>query len=306
MHRYVNLDGGEHTKWRKIIRRSQATIKRKMKKTGAPAAAVKPKIEELFQPLSLGQGLRITWLGHSGWLLQTAGASIFIDPVMGRGVNAFIRKKAVFKSKLLKFLPTSAVLISHDHYDHLQVKFLKKVGAKVIAGTGMKKFLNGKKLPAEELKWWETTQIGPAKITFLPSKHGSQRGLLDMNLRLWGGFMIETPDIRIYHAGDSAYCDIFKIIATSFKKVDIALLPIGCYGPESSRTKDHMTPEQAVKAFLDIKAKIMIPMHWGTYQISDEPLDEPLHRLIKEWRRRQLNDQKLKIMAVGESMYLKK
>ena len=212
MHRYVNLDGGEQTKFRKIIKRSRETIKQKIKKLGAPAASVKPKIEEIFKPMLPGHGLRITWLGHSSWLLQTSGVSIFVDPVMGRGINAFVRRKAAFKSKLLKFLPANAVLISHDHYDHLQVRFLKKVGAKVIAGTGMEKFLNGKKIEAEELKWWETTNIGPIKITFLPSKHGSQRGVLDTNMRLWGGFMVEAPEVRLYHAGDTAYFGIFKEI----------------------------------------------------------------------------------------------
>lgn len=306
MNRYVNLDGSEHSRMRRIIIRARKTLTAKLKKEGAPAPAVKPNIEELLKPSNKNNEATLTWLGHSGWLVQMGGTSLFIDPVMGKRINPFIRKKVLLSSKLLKLLPIDSVLITHDHYDHLQIRFLKAVGAKVLAGVGTGKFIKSKKIEATELKWWEFIKIGNLKITFVPSKHCSQRGMLDANTRLWGGFVIESPRFSLYHAGDTAYFEIFKEIQKSFKAIDVALLPIGCYSPEHVRTRDHMTPEQAVKAFMDLKASLMIPMHWGTYRISDEPLDEPPHRLVTEWQKRKLDSEKLKIMAVGESLRIRK
>jgi L-ascorbate metabolism protein UlaG (beta-lactamase superfamily) len=306
MNRFVNLDGSGHTKLPKMIRGIRKTIKAKIKHKGAPAPSVKPKIEELLKPVETGAGVRITWLGHSGWLIQTAGKSLLIDPVLGKRINAFLRRKAMFNLHLHKLKPIETVLITHDHYDHLHVRFLRHIGSKVIAGTGTGKFLQSKNIDAIELKWWEFINIGDIKITFVPAKHDSRRGVLDSNMRLWGGFIIETPDICMYHAGDTAYFNIFKEIAKSFKKIDIAFLPIGGYSPENLvQSKNHLTPEQAVKAFKDLGAQIMLPMHWGTYQMSDEPLDEPPNRLIKEWQKNKFEDERLKIMAVGESVHIK-
>lgn len=303
MHRYVNLDGSGHTKIPKMIKGIRKTLKMKMKDEGRPAASVKPHISYLLKPVKTGEGIRLTWLGHSGWLLQLSGISLLIDPVMGKKINAFVRRKVMFDAHLHHLCPIEAVLITHDHYDHLHVSFLKHIGSPVIAGTGMSKLLLRKDLKAEELKWWESVKIGDVKITFVPAKHGSRRGVLDPNTRLWGGFIIESPDAIIYHAGDTAYFDVFSEIAKSFKKIDIALLPIGGYSPENVRARHHLTPEQAVASFIDLNARYMVPMHWGTYRISDEPLDEPPARLNRAWKNNSLEDSRLKIMSVGESWH---
>jgi len=280
-------------------------LRRKKRETGLPAPQIKPKISEIKHPIEAKHDARITWLGHSGWLLQLNGYNILIDPVLSKKLGAVVRSRARFEAPVDSLPKIDLVLISHDHYDHLSKRLLKRINTRVIAGVGTGSLLKSKKLQSVELKWWETFQIDKLKITFVPSQHGSRRGLLDVNRRLWGGFIIEMPGVCLYHAGDTAYFSGFKEIQKRFDNIDIAFLPIGGYCPEKQRRKNHLTPEQAVQAFLDIKADFLFPMHWGSFRMSDEPLDEPPKRLNAEWKRRKINSSKLINMAVGESKLYK-
>lgn len=297
--RYTNLDGGHSIKLLKMVKR---VLHRKKKGAGTPAPQIKPKIHELKKPIMARHDLHITWLGHSGWLIQLNTLNILIDPILSKKLVGVVKSRTKFQAPISSLPKIDLVLISHDHYDHLSKHLLKKLQTRVVAGVGTGAILKSKKLQIIELKWWENITIENVKITFVPSQHSSRRGFLDGNKRLWGGFVIEAPgQIKIYHAGDSAYFSGFKNICERFPKIDIAFLPIGGYGPEIQRSKNHLTPEQAVQAFKDLGAKYMFPMHWGTFRMSDEPLDEPPKRLIAEWHRRKINPKKLIKMSVGET-----
>ncbi|HET9752789.1 MAG TPA: MBL fold metallo-hydrolase, partial [Myxococcales bacterium] len=155
-----------------------------------------------------------------------------------------------------------------------------------------------------ELGWWEEHREGGLSIAFVPSQHWSQRGPFDRNRSLWGGFVIEGSRSRLYHAGDTAWFAGFREIGERFPGLDAALLPIGAYDPGWFMETQHMNPEQAVQGFLDLRARRLVAMHWGTFKLTDEPLNEPPQRLRAEWRRRGLADDGLRIPAIGETLEL--
>jgi L-ascorbate metabolism protein UlaG (beta-lactamase superfamily) len=139
------------------------------------------------------------------------------------------------------------------------------------------------------------------RVSFVPSQHWSRRGPFDANKALWGGFVLEGSKSRIYHAGDTAYFAGFSEIGARYPGIDSALLPIGAYDPSWFMEKQHMNPEQAAQAFTDLGAHDFFAMHWGTFKLTDEPLQEPPERLRAEWTRRGLPLDKLHILAVGET-----
>jgi L-ascorbate metabolism protein UlaG (beta-lactamase superfamily) len=183
---------------------------------------------------------------------------------------------------------------------------LKQVNATVLAGLGMREVIGGEGLEVVELGWWKSTRVGPLTIHFVPSQHWSRRGVFDENKTLWGGFVIEGSSARLYHSGDTAYFEGFKMIGERFPDIDAAMLPIGAYDPEWFMTRQHMNPEQATQAFLDLNARDFLAMHWGTFKLTDEPLGEPPVRLEAEWKRRELPAEKRRVLAIGESFTVRR
>jgi L-ascorbate metabolism protein UlaG (beta-lactamase superfamily) len=276
------------------------TGRRRSSPDKAPVPKVDPDFALIARPPGSGEGARLTWIGHASWLVQIEGKSFLIDPIFGelrmgppRNVPAGIRPE--------ELPPIDAVLITHNHYDHLDLPSVKRVGAPVIAGLGLKKFFAGEGISATELNWWQSVDLGPVRVTFVPAQHWSRRGLWDANDTLWGGFIIEGGSARIYHAGDSAYFAGFSEIGGRFPVIDAALLPIGAYEPAWFMEKQHMNPEQAVQAYLDLGAKAFFAMHWGTFKLTYEPLDEPPRRLAAEWKKRGLPEAAMHVLAVGET-----
>ena len=162
--------------------------------------------------------------------------------------------------------------------------------------------IRDRRLPVTELDWWGSTRVGPVTVHFVPAQHWSRRGLKDANETLWGGFVVEGTSARVYHSGDTAYFEGFQEIGRRFPALDAALLPIGAYDPEWFMSRQHMNPEEAVRAFVDLGARRFLAMHWGTFKLTDEPLDEPPQRLDAEWKRRALPPEPLHVLAVGESL----
>ena len=193
-----------------------------------------------------------------------------------------------------------ATLVTHSHYDHYDRPSVNAAKARVICGTGLGREID---VPSSELAWWDTERINDqVRVTFVPSQHWSRRGLFDANETLWGGFVIEGSKARIYHAGDTAYFEGFTEIGKRFPEIDTALLPIGAYDPAWFMEKQHMNPVQAVQAFVDLRARNFVAMHWGTFKLTDEPLDEPPRLLRAEWERRGLPPAALHIPAVGATL----
>jgi L-ascorbate metabolism protein UlaG (beta-lactamase superfamily) len=220
----------------------------------------------------------LTWIGHASFLLQAGGLNILIDPVWGKWVKGI--KRIRMPGVELSALPgIDLVLITHAHFDHLDRKTLRSVASNqpVVVPFEVGNLVHdlGFQL-VQELHYWESFEFGPLRVTLTPCHHWGARMLHDTH-RGFGGYMIELGGRCIYHCGDTAYFDGFREIGSRFP-VELALLPIGAYDPPSLRAV-HMNPEQALEAFLDLDAKHMVPMHYGTFRLSYEPLDEPPRRL---------------------------
>lgn len=224
---------------------------------------------------SLKQGeVALTWIGHASFLAQFTDLNVLIDPNFANWLFLLKRiKRAGLKIEDLP--PIDLVLLTHAHFDHFHKPTLRRLAAPKIAitpwGVGdLAKNLGFGRIV--ELQWWESFSHGDWKVTLTPSKHWGARTLHDDH-RGYGGYILEHQGRRIYHAGDSAYFHGFKEIGRKCPP-EIALLPIGAYYPDTFRHV-HMGPDQAVKAFRDLKAKWLVPMHYGTFRLSFEDMDEP-------------------------------
>ncbi len=279
--------------------------KRHIRHPGPPAPAVAANLKQLSQ---LSGPPQATWIGHSSYLLSIAGEAVLIDPVFAEKVGYSYARHG--KPGLLpeQLPPVRAILISHNHYDHLNLASLRAIEpqATLIAPQGMKGYLR-KRCPHAaivELDWWQSTRMGPLEITFVPARHWSSRLLVGRNRSRWGGYIIQGNGYTVYHAGDSAWFEGFAEIAARFPKIDAAFMPIGAYEPLWFMQNHHMTPEQSGDAFLAVQAQRMIPMHYGTFQMTDEPLMEPLERLQDWWADQAPPQKELITPKIGETFAL--
>lgn len=301
--RYVNLDGSSPRGLSAILRWTvwdRIAGNRRHSPDRAPIPTVQPDLAALATPPASGEPARVTWLGHATFLIQLDGVSLLTDPALMPSITGGIPRNVPPGVPVEKLPRIDAVLVSHSHYDHLDLPTIEKVGAPVIAGLGLERFFRDRHLFATELGWWSEARVGPVKITFVPSQHWSRRGLFDTNRTLWGGFVIQGSRATIYHSGDTAYFEGFKQIAAKFPQLDAALLPIGAYDPAWFMSTMHLDPEQALQAFADLGATTFVAMHWGTFKLADEPLDEPPVRLEAERVRRGLPKERVRVLAIGE------
>jgi L-ascorbate metabolism protein UlaG (beta-lactamase superfamily) len=250
----------------------------------------------IFPRLRHGQ-VAITWIGHASFLIQFNDLNVLVDPNFANWL--FLMKRIKRSGLRLDDLPPiDLVLLSHAHFDHFHKGTLKKLPPNKmgIMPWGMGDLT--RKLGFErivELDWWESFSHKDWKVTLTPSKHWGARTLHDHH-RGYGGFVLEHQGRKIYHAGDSAYFEGFAEIGEKLRP-EIALLPIGAYHPETFR-RVHMGPDEAVIAFRDLRAKLLVPMHYGTFKLSFESLDEP-PRWLKEIAAQQKLTSRLKILDEG-------
>lgn len=247
----------------------------------------------------------IIWLGHSSFIIVINGKALIIDPVFFN--VSVIKRKVAVPCNLEVLKEIDYLLISHDHRDHLDVKSLDIIAKnnpniQALLPLGIGSLLNTntfKTIHKQEAGWYQEYDVGQdMRIIFLPAKHWGRRGAFDYNKSLWGGFLIIANDKKIFFSGDTAYdTTIFKEIHTEFGNIDVCLLPIGAYSPKYMMKDSHTTPEEAIQIFNDLGGKTFIPMHYGTYDLSDEPLGEPIERLKKGFT----NKEGLQILKVGES-----
>lgn len=244
----------------------------------------------------------ITWIGHSTFLIQTGGLNVLTDPVWAARMG--FEKRLSEPGIPIRDMPEiDVVLISHGHYDHLDFRSLKRLKGNplCLVPSGLSTLMKRKGMRrAAEYEWWEQERIGNTTFTFVPAQHWVRRTLWDTNRSHWGGWIVRTEHRKtIYFAGDSGYFRGFKEIGEKFS-IDYALLPIGAYEPEWFMSAQHVTPEEAVTAFIDLRAKQFIPMHYGAFRLADDTPKEALDRLTAEWNRRRLPEQQLKILRLGE------
>lgn len=234
------------------------------------------------------EGLSITHIGHASLLIQTAGINILLDPVWSDRASPFQaigpRRRNPPSIALDDLPPIHAVLVSHNHYDHMDTTTLGKVWQAhrpaIISPLGNDAVIH-KDAPDIKVQtgdWWQTFPLSnQISVTIVPAYHWSARKLGDRRLALWSGFMIETPAGRIYCAGDTAYQDgkIFAEIRNRLGTPLVAILPIGAYEPRWFMSTQHADPAEAVQIASDVGAQHLLGIHWGTFQLTDEPWDEP-------------------------------
>jgi N-acyl-phosphatidylethanolamine-hydrolysing phospholipase D len=257
---------------------------------------------------------RVTWLGHASFLLQIAGLNLLLDPVLSKRASPFASfgpsRFVDVPLRVDQLPPIDAVLLSHDHYDHLDersvIALTRQFGEdlKWITPLAYREWFAKRGVHAlVELDWWQTAQLGPLEITACPAQHWTRRGWHSFE-RLWCSYMMRAPHTSVYFAGDSGYCPVFKEIGERFGGCDIAMLPIGAYEPRWFMRASHMNPEEAVQTFLDVRAQTFVPMHWGTFRLTDEDMREPPQRLRAAWRAAQLEEHRLKLLQHGETLML--
>jgi L-ascorbate metabolism protein UlaG (beta-lactamase superfamily) len=245
----------------------------------------------------------VTWVGHATWLVQLGGKNLLIDPIWAKAISGVVKRNCEPGVRIEDLPRIDAVLVSHNHRDHMDAPTLKRFTSSLaIVPTGLGgDFRKLGYANVVELEWWQAHALGDTVVTFVPSQHWSRRGLSDSNDTLWGGFVVAGGDRRVYHSGDTAYFAGFREIGQRLGPIDVALLPIGAYDPEWFMRKQHMNPEDAVHAFRDLKARRMLAMHWGTYQLTDEWLGEPPEKL-KALLSGAADAQKVEVVAIGQSL----
>ena len=239
-----------------------------------------------------GRALRVSFIGHASLLVQTAGLNILIDPVWSDRVSPidFVGPKRVNAPGIaFDALPKiDVVLISHNHYDHLDMATLSRLVAthrpRIITPLGNDTVMRAQDpaIVAEAYDWGDRVALGNGvEVTLAPMRHWSARGVLDRNKALWAAFIIATPAGRIYHVADSGYGDGFRFREASalYGPFRLAILPIGAYEPRWFMRDQHMNPEESVKAFADCGAELGLAHHHGTFQLTDEAIEAPVEAL---------------------------
>ncbi len=303
--RFLNMDGSGTQPFSSVFKWAvidKLAGRRRKTPAHADVPSVAPDPGVLKVAPDPNAGARLTWLGHASWLVQIGADSILIDPVIGDSLVGFTRRNGRVPIAAKSLPPIAAQLVTHNHYDHMDMPSLRAVGAPVVVGLASGRLFGGR-LPTTELGWWDSAEIGGVRVTFVPSQHWSRRTLTDANRALWGGFVIEGGGLSIYHSGDTAYFEGFLDIGRHFPRLDVALLPIGAYDPHWFMSKQHMNPEEALRAFQDLGARRMVAMHWGTFKLTDEPLDEPPALLLRQASDSGLTDV-ARVVAVGETVTL--
>ena len=250
----------------------------------------------------------ILWLGHASFFIRLNGVSILTDPIFD--TPRFVRRYVDVPSQMEKIRKVDYVLVSHDHRDHTDEASLRKIAEKFpnatfITGLRMDDILNEWKTPSNPIKtagWFQQYDTaGPVKIFFVPVRHWSRRGLFDTNRRLWGSFVIQSERVTIYFGGDSGYGRHYREIGELFPNIDYFLIGIGAYEPRWFMEPNHNNPGDVIKAFRDSGARTLVPMHYGTFDLSDEPPSQPLKLLLAEAEAAEIGD-KLRVVAINEGL----
>ncbi|UPW17321.1 MBL fold metallo-hydrolase [Agarivorans sp. TSD2052] len=256
---------------------------------------------------------KVTWLGHSSFLVQLKGVNFLTDPVFSERVSPFSfagPKRLVPFTFKPEDLPTiDFVVISHNHYDHLDKAAIKHLGNSThyFVPQGLGAWFESMGVASSnisELAWWDSEQFANVQITATPSQHWSARGLFDRNKTHWASWLIELEGKRLWFAGDTGYNPYdFKEIGQWADGIDLSFIPIGAYAPRDFMKDQHVNVSEAMKIHQDVRSKLSIGMHWGTYPLTAEPVMEPAERL-EALNKQQTSSDDFVSMAIGETMLL--
>jgi L-ascorbate metabolism protein UlaG (beta-lactamase superfamily) len=255
----------------------------------------------------------VTFIGHSSFLIQTPLGNLLTDPVYSERASplTFIGPRRV-RAPGVRFddlPPIAVVLLSHNHYDHCDLRALQAIERRwhplVVTPLGNRRLVKSAGVSeVEELDWWQDASRAPLPITLTPAQHFSARTPFDRNRALWGGFVFTIAGRRIFFAGDSGYAPHFRDLRARVGPVALALLPIGAYEPRWFMKDIHMNPEEAVQAHLDLEAERSIGMHFGTFRLTPEGIDEPVQALAAARRARGVAETAFVTLEGGASLRL--
>jgi N-acyl-phosphatidylethanolamine-hydrolysing phospholipase D len=251
----------------------------------------------------------VTWIGHSTVLVQMDGVTFVTDPIWSERASPLSfagPARYVPPGVALDALPPiDFAVVSHSHYDHADVPTLVQLarrGTRILVPLRLGALLREAGITAvDELDWWEERTIGPVRIVCVPAQHWSARTPFDRNQTLWSGWVVSGPSRRFYFAGDTGYFAGFREIGERLGPFDVAAVPIGAYEPAAMMRPHHLNPEEAVRASLDLGATAMLGIHYGTFDLTDEPLDEPPQRFHKAAAENGVEDARVWTPPIGDT-----
>jgi N-acyl-phosphatidylethanolamine-hydrolysing phospholipase D len=286
----------------------------------APKADLSPIAPDLGFIRSSRNHFSVTWIGHATALVQLGRTNILTDPHFSERASPVQwagPKRWQPPALGIDQLPhIDIVLISHNHYDHLDEDSVRALNEQAggpplfVVPLGVERWLEGEGIGnTRALDWWDSMQVGDVTVHLTPVQHWSRRTLADTNTTLWGGFVVEGESHgepkRIFFSGDTGYSkQHFAEIGTRFGGVDLALIPIGAYEPRWFMRQQHVNPEEAVRIHRDIGARLSIGIHWGTFQLTDEPLDQPVSDLAAARERLGVGAREFIALRHGETLRL--
>ncbi|MDR7332630.1 MBL fold metallo-hydrolase [Roseateles asaccharophilus] len=282
----------------------------------APIPTQAPDLAFIRANAGPAQQPAVTWVGHATVLAQLGGLSLLTDPIFSERASPFSfagPKREQPPGVALRELPhVDAVLVSHNHYDHLDLPSCRALSRQpggsplYVVPLGLKAWFEARGIRrVVELDWWQETRLDGVDIALVPARHWSARGLNDRMKTLWGGFAVFAPDCQLFFAGDTGYSRDFADIRARYAErqreggFDIALIPIGAYEPRWFMADQHVNVEEALKMHADLGAKRSLGVHWGTFELTDEPLDEPPRQLARQRAELGLADDAFFTLAVG-------
>ncbi len=316
----VTKPGSDFLRWQ--YERAKAGLPKPPEKATATVTADLAFIQANAKPAAMQPA--ITWVGHASMLVQAGGLNVLTDPVFSERASPvqFVGPKRAQPPGLsiAQLPPIDVVLISHNHYDHLDkdsVLALSNIAGAAtlfIVPLGVKAWFESLGIRnVKELDWWDSTLVKGVEFHFTPVQHWSARGLGDRRQTLWGGWAVFAPDFHWYFSGDTGYSKDFADTQQRFGPrqtaalgggFDIALIAVGAYEPRWFMKEQHVNPAEAVQIHQDLKAKRSVGVHWGTFELTDEPLDQPPKDLAAALQATGLTENDFFLMAVGETRKL--
>lgn len=259
----------------------------------------------------VGNGVRVTFINHTTFLIQGGGVNILTDPVWSERTSPFTfagpRRRRNPGIRFEDLPPIDFVLLSHNHYDHLDVATLRRLDNEhepgIVTPLGVQALLQGKGIAGSgDVDWWdEKTLTSRVKIQALPAQHFSGRGMLDRDASLWCGYLLVIDGVKIYFAGDTGYNDTtFKDIGKKIGPVDLSIIPIGAYKPEWFMSSIHVSPYNAVCIHVDVQSKLSVPSHYGTFPLADDGREEPVKELRAALAQQGVHAPAFQVVAEGK------
>ena len=256
-----------------------------------------------------------TWLGHATVLLNVDGLTVLTDPHFSPRafpIQAFgpFKRKVPSPAQVADLPPVNVVVISHNHYDHLDEDTVRALAARnpdtlFLVPLGVERLLKSWDINnVQALDWWQSIDVKGAKFSFVPAYHWSTRIYIDRNESLWGGWVMEHPALKFYFTGDTGYGSDFKEIGRRYGPFDLSAIAVGAYEPRWFMKEQHINPDEAVKIHQDVGSKQSLGVHWGTFELTDEALDQPIVDMRKALAEQGIAGEKFRLLEHGQTMRL--